>query len=411
MKQFLYPRSEAEAADIVRAHLARNVPLRLGGGNTRALMGNPVAADYCLRSTTISGITAYNPAEMVMTARAGTPVREIEAALAEKGQMLAFEPMDHRAVMGTSGEPTIGGVFAVNSSGPRRLSAGAARDHLLGLRFINGRGEVVKAGGRVMKNVTGLDLVKLMAGSHGTLGFMTEVTFKVLPVTAASETVLISGLSDAEASVAMARALGLSVDVSGAAHLPLTVRHRFLGNRLPDGAATVFRLEGFASSVTARLSKLVSAIAGFGMVSRIAGPESRLLWQEIRDCRAYADGTSRALWRVSVAPSAGHRIVAALRLEAGVDACYDWQGGLVWMRMEADPEAETLRRLIRAAGGGHATLVRASDAVRALTPAFEPQTAGVAALVQRVRLSMDPAGIFNPGMMEPAPAPAGASTT
>lgn len=407
MKDTYFPRTEPEAADIVRAHFASKIPLRIVGGKTRALLGNPVSAQHALRSVNLSGITAYNPAEMVMTAKAGTPVREIEAALAERNQMLAFEPMDHRAVMGTSGEPTIGGLFAVNSSGPRRLHAGAARDHLLGVRFVNGRGEMVKAGGRVMKNVTGLDLVKLLAGSHGTLGFMTELTFKVLPVPETAETVLISGLMDDEAAAAMSAAMALPVDVSGAAHLPLTVRHRYLGNRLPEGAITVLRLEGMRSSVEARLGKLAAAVSRFGAVSRIAAPESRQIWQEIRDCRAYADGTSRPLWRVSVAPSEGHRIVLALRLEAGVDACYDWQGGLVWMRMEADPEAGLLRRLIKAAGGGHATLVRAANAVRAAVPAFEPQSPAVQALEQRVRLALDPAGIFNPGLMAPRPAAAG----
>ena len=252
-----------------------------------------------------------------------------------------------------------------------------------------------------MKNVTGLDLVKLLAGAYGTLGFLTEVTFKVLPVPPVTETVLVSGLGDAEAAIAMATAMALPVEVSGAAHLPFTVRHRFLGNRLPDGAATVFRLEGLAASVGARLQKLVSALAGFGPVSRIATPESRILWQEIRDCRAYADGTSRPLWRISAAPSAGHRIVAALRLEAGVDACYDWQGGLVWMRMEADPEAGLLRELIRAAGGGHATLIRASEAVRTAVPVFEPEAPGLAALTRRVKAALDPEGIFNPGLLYP----------
>ena len=407
MKDTYFPRTEAEAADIVRAHHASKTPLRIVGGKTRALLGNPVTAQHALRSVNLSGITAYNPAEMVMTAKAGTPVREIEAVLAEKGQMLAFEPMDHRAGMGTSGEPTIGGIFATNSSGPRRIHAGAARDHLLGLRFVNGRGEMVKAGGRVMKNVTGLDLVKLLAGSQGTLGFMTELTFKVLPVPETVETLLISGLMDDEAAAAMSAAMALPADVSAAAHLPLTVRHRYLGNRLPEGALTVLRLEGLKSSVEARLSKLAAAVSRFGPVSRIAAPESRQIWQEIRDCRAYADGTSRPLWRVSVAPSEGHKVVLALRLEAGVDACYDWQGGLVWMRMEADPEADLLRRLVKAAGGGHATLVRAANAVRAAVPAFEPQAPGLAALAERVRLSLDPEGIFNPGLMAPRPAAAG----
>jgi glycolate oxidase FAD binding subunit len=146
----MIPTSEEEAAELVRAHARVGVPLAISGGDTRSGFGNAVAASARLRSTGLTGIVSYNPGEMVMTARAGTPLAEVEAALTENGQMLAFEPMDHRPLMGTSGEPTIGGVFASNVSGPRRLVAGAARDSLLGVRFVNGRGEIVKAGGRVM---------------------------------------------------------------------------------------------------------------------------------------------------------------------------------------------------------------------------------------------------------------------
>jgi glycolate oxidase FAD binding subunit len=277
--------------------------------------------------------------------------------------------------------------------------AGAARDSLLGIRFINGKGEVIRAGGRVMKNVTGLDLVKLLAGSFGTLGFLTEVTFRVLPVPQAVETVVISGLDDAAATKAMATAMSLPVEVSGAAHLPFTVRHRFIGGRLPEGEATVLRLEGLAPSVKVRAEKLAAVMEAFGPVTCLNGEESRTLWKEIRDVAPYVDGTPRPLWRVSVAPSAGHKLVAALRLEAGIDAFYDWQGGLIWMRMEADPEAELLRRYIRALGGGHATLLRAPAPMRAQISAFEPQPDAVAALSARIKQQLDPAGIFSPGRM------------
>lgn len=395
----LTPKTETEAADIIRAHAESRNPLSIIGGGTRAGFGNAVNAAETLSSTALSGITAYNPAEMVITAQAGTPVAEIEEALAANGQAMAFEPMDHRSAMGTTGIPTIGGLFAVNSSGPRRFTAGAARDHLLGIRFVNGTGELVKAGGRVMKNVTGLDLVKLLAGSHGTLGFLTEVTFKVLPTPKTSATIVISGLEDEAAVRAMAAAMSLSVEVSGAAHLPESVRGRVLGGQLPQQPATVLRLEGLSASVAVRADRLEAAMSGFGPITRLGPEQSAILWREIRDVAPYADGTDRPLWRVSMTPSRGHELVAGLRLRAGVDAFYDWQGGLIWMRMEADPEADVLRHGIRTLGGGHATLMRASPAVRAAIPAFEPQAPAVALLSARVRAKLDPHGIFNPGLM------------
>jgi glycolate oxidase FAD binding subunit len=395
----LIPHSEVDAAYIVRTAAAEGRRLAPCGGSTRAGFGNTAAPAEALSSRGLSGIVDYQPAEMVMTVKAGTPVAEIETALAANRQMMAFEPMDHRGIMGTSGEPTIGGVFAANVSGPRRFVAGAARDSLLGIRFINGKGEAIRAGGRVMKNVTGLDLVKLLAGSHGTLGFLTEVTFRVLPVPQTVATVVISGLDDAAAAKAMAAAMALPFEVSGAAHLPQTVRYRFIGGALPEGEATVMRLEGLDASVAVRADKLAAVMEAFGPVSRLGFEESQTLWREIRDVHPYVDGTRKPLWRVSVAPSAGHQLVAALRLEAGVDVFYDWQGGLVWMRMEADPEADLLRRYIRALGGGHATLVRASDAIRAQTPAFEPLPDAVVALSTRVKQKLDPAGIFSPGKM------------
>ncbi|HTO34082.1 MAG TPA: glycolate oxidase subunit GlcE [Pararhizobium sp.] len=393
------PTSETEAADIVRQSAGTGTPLAIVGGGTRSGLGNPVRTPQVLSTRKLSGIISYNPAEMTMSARTGTPMAEIEAALSQNRQMLAFEPMDHRGVMGTSGEPTIGGVFAANVSGPRRLTIGAARDHLLGIRFVNGAGEVIKSGGRVMKNVTGLDLVKLLCGSHGTLGLLTEVTFKVLPLPPIAATVVAFGLDDSQAAAAMAHAMAMPVEASGAAHLTETVRYRFLGSSLPDGAATVLRIEGLAASVSARSEKLRSALATVAPVTVLDPEVTEKLWRDIRDVKPYADGTRKSLWRVSIAPSAGHQLVAALRLEAGVDAFYDWQGGLVWLRMEADAEAELLRGYIKGLGGGHATLVRASDAVRDATPAFEPEQPAVAALSARLKDKFDPKGIFNPGKM------------
>ncbi len=396
------PLSEEAAARLVQIAALSRSSLAIRGGGTRSLSAAPDGTDI-LSTRGLTGIVAYNPAEMTMTARAGTPLEVVEAALAEKRQMLAFEPCDLRGALGSSGIPTIGGVFATNASGPRRFVAGAARDSLLGVRFVNGKGEVVKAGGRVMKNVTGLDLAKVLAGSHGSLALMTEVTFRLLPVPETAVTIVVSNLNDAEAVAAMATAMSMSVEVSGAAHLPESVRGRVVGGVLPDGAATVLRLEGLAASVAVRAEKLAAAMANFGTVARLDPDLTARLWREIRDAAPYADGTPRPLWRVSVAPTAGHQLVAALRLETGVDAYYDWQGGLVWLRMEADPEAALLRRYVKAIGGGHATLLRARPEVMAATETFEPQADAVAALSARVKASFDPEGLYVSPLMNRKP--------
>ncbi len=399
MRDMLLPTDETEAADIIRDHADARRALAISGGNTRSGFGNRVEAEASLSSRAITGIVAYNPAEMVMTVKAGTPVAEVEAALSSANQMMCFEPMDHRAVMGTTGEPTIGGIFAANVSGPRRYVAGAARDSLLGIRFVNGQGEAIKAGGRVMKNVTGLDLVKLLAGSYGTLGFLTEVTFRVLPVPPAQTTLVISGLEDEAATHAMAAAMATSVEVSGAAHLPESVKSRFLSGSLPDGAATVLRLEGLGASVKARSQKLQTILSALGPSVFLGEDESKALWREIRDVTPYAANPAKPLWRVSVAPSQGHKLVAALRLEAGIDAFYDWQGGLVWMQMEYDPEADLISRHIRTLGGGHSTLIRALPASRYGLGGFEPLLIAEHELSKRIKAKLDPVGIFNPGKM------------
>jgi glycolate oxidase FAD binding subunit len=395
----LTPFTESDAISLVKTAARSNLTLEIRGGGTKTGLGRPIQTTEILSTAELKGITAYNPAEMVMTAKSGTPLAEVVAAAAEHRQGLAFEPADYRGIYGSSGEPTIGGTFACNLSGPRRFQGGAARDHLLGLRFINGMGEVIQGGGRVMKNVTGLDLPKLMAGSHGTLGLMTDLTFKVLPVPETSATIVLAGLDEATATQAMAEALAIPVEVSGAAHLPESCRTRFLGGALPGPGTTLLRLEGLGFSVKERAAKLVAAFSKIASVSQMDRDQTTALWQEIRDAKPFhADGRERPLWKISTAPSMGHQILSALRLQTGVDGYLDWQGGLLWLRMEADPEAELVRDLVRRAGG-HATLVRASDENRVAIPAFQPEAPAVAALSTRIREKFDPAGMFNPGRM------------
>lgn len=390
MTEELLPASEDEACEHVQGAYASGVRLAIVGGATR----RDVSSMMRLRSTRLCGIVDYAPAELVMTAQSGTPMNEIDTLLAANGQLLPFEPLDHRGITGAQGNPTIGGAFAVNASGPRRFVAGAARDSLLGVRFINGQGKTIRAGGRVMKNVTGLDLAKLLAGSFGSLGFVTEVTFKVLPAPESTATVVVHGLSDAAATDAMASAMAMPVEVSGAAHLPAAVSANVLSAALPRTGATALRVEGTRTSIATRVTMLRSAMSKLGAMTILGEVETAALWRDIRDAAPLRLDSTDILWRISVPPSAGHKLAAALACEADVDAYYDWQGGLVWLRVMDDLPDTRLRQLIRAHGGGHATLLRAPDAVRSKMSVFEPLPAPVAALSALVRQKLDPAGIF-----------------
>ena len=386
------PGTEAEACERVRAAAARPERLRIVGTGTKAGLGRPPQDEANLSARGLTGITLYEPAEMVIGARAGTPLAEVEALLASKGQMLPFEPMDYRGVFGTDGEPTIGAVAAINNSGPRRINAGAARDSLIGVRFVNGRGEAIKSGGRVMKNVTGLDLVKLMAGAHGTLGLLTEVTFKVLPANERVSTLVYPGLDDAKAIEMLATALGSPFEPTGAAHLP--------AGRGAGEARTLIRIEGFSDSITYRLGELRRLLKRFGTPETLDGEDSAALWRTVRDAAPVAEPRGDALWRISTAPSKGPALVAAVAAKREARWFYDWGGGLVWLATPADGDAgaEAIRAAVRAQGG-HATLIRAPDAVRAAVPVFEPLPEPLMRVTAGIKAAHDASGIFNPGRM------------
>jgi glycolate oxidase FAD binding subunit len=394
---------DVEAA--VQWLLAESKAAEIVGHGSKRTIGRPAQTDVTLDLSALSGVTLYEPEELVLSARAGTPLAEIEALVAAKGQQLAFEPMDCAGVLGgAAGRGTVGGVLAANLSGPRRIKAGAARDHLLGFVAVSGRGESFKSGGRVVKNVTGYDLCKLMAGSWGTLAAMTEVTLKVLPAPETEETVLIRGLEPGKATAAMTGAITAPCDISGAAHLPAEV-----AARLPAGSAassggpiTALRLEGFAPSVVHRRGLTEALMKPFGELVTLDAPASRTLWKAVRDAgplRSGPDG-ERPLWRISTAPSRGAELGALIAREAEAHMLYDWAGGLVWVALEAseDAGAALVRRAV-AATGGHATLIRAPAAVRAAVDVFPAQEAGVAAVTKRIKAAFDPSGVLNPGRM------------
>ncbi|RWB10161.1 MAG: glycolate oxidase subunit GlcE [Mesorhizobium sp.] len=395
------PTTPSEVLSTVAWAAAEGSPLEILGHGSKRGVGRPLQTEHTLDLSKLSGVTLYEPAELVLSAKAGTPLAEIEKLLAENGQQLGFEPMDYGPLLG--GEPgrgTIGGVLAANLSGPRRLKAGAARDHVLGINVVSGRGESFKSGGRVVKNVTGYDMSKLMANSWGTLAVFTDVTFKVLPAAETEVTLAIRGLLDDAAAAAMALALGSSAEVSSAAHLPERIAARVANGSLGNDAATLLRVEGFGPSVAYRIAALKTLLGKAGPLQEIAGDASRLIWRDVRDCRPFADNSEKPVWRVSMTPGQCHQMVLTLRMQSAVSAFYDWQCGLVWLRMEqGDPEAALLRGLLRKHGGGHATLVRAAPSHRAALPVFEPQPPALAALSQRLKQEFDPKNILNPGRM------------
>ena len=385
----LLPTDEAEAAAMVAGATGR---LRLEGGGTRGGLGRAIQTAATLSSQKLTGVTLYEPAEMVIGARAGTPLPEIEAVLAEKNQTLAFEPMDHRPLFGTAGEPTIGAIAAANISGPRRVFAGAARDSLIGIRFVNGRGQVIKNGGRVMKNVTGLDLVKLHAGALGTLGLLTEVIFKVSPRPPAMATLVYHDLDDARANTLMCAAMGTPFEITGAAHLPAGIGE--------GRARTLLRLEGFPEQLDYRCGRLCDLFQDYGTAERRDGEPAAALWREVRDIRPLVEPFEHAVWRLSVPPRLGATIGERLRAELDCRILYDWSGGLVWLGLDEGDDAGA--DLIRAAvhdTGGHATLVRGSAELRGRIPVFAPEPMAIARLTAGIKASHDPKGLFNPGLI------------
>ncbi|HEV7266579.1 MAG TPA: glycolate oxidase subunit GlcE [Falsiroseomonas sp.] len=393
MTATLVPPDEAGiAAVILSAHAARE-PLAIeGNGSKRALL-RPVQAARTLSTRNLTGITLYRPTELVLSARAGTPLPEIEAALAEKGQMLAPEPPDTRALFDADQPATIGGIVAANLSGPRRITAGAIRDHVLGIRFVNGAGEVLRSGGRVLKNVTGLDLCKLLTGSHGTLGVITEVTLKVLPAGETSASIGIRVPDIATGVQALSAGLGSPFGVTGAALIPA-----FAGPDGPANHVAFLRLEDFSQSVTYRSERLAADLARFGDLRVLEATESVALWAAIRDAQPLGAAPEEAVWRVSVRPSAGARVAAAASA-IGARCLLDWGGGLVWI---AGPATEAAHAAVMAAAAearGSFTLFRAPEPLRAAVAVLPDEPPALAAIAARVKAALDPAGVLNPGRM------------
>lgn len=400
-------RDAKDVEAVVRAAIAGEQPLEIIGHGSKRLIGQPMATNALLDLSALNAVTSYEPNELIITVQAGAPLADVQSLIDSRNQQFAFEPVDTAPLLGTPNVGTIGGMIGAGLAGPRRIRAGGARDHLLGAHGVSGFGDSFKAGGRVVKNVTGYDLCKLLAGSWGTLAVMTEVTLKVMPRPESERTLVLRGLNDVTANRVMTAALGSPFDVSGAAHLPNSALRadtsELGGLGSTREAVTVLRLEGIAASAAHRAAALGKLLAPFGTAQIVEDAASAGIWSSVRDVLPFAAGGalgSWPVWRIVCPPASGGALGEQLARDTGGDVIYDWGGGLIWAALPQKPDAGAalVRQRVNAAGG-HATLVRASDEVRRNVDVFHPQPAGIAGLSERVRQSFDPKIILNRGRM------------
>jgi glycolate oxidase FAD binding subunit len=400
--------SEAKDVEqVVRSAIASEQPLEIIGHGSKRPIGQPMATNAVLDLSALNAVRSYEPNELIITLEAGAPLADAISLIDSKNQQFAFEPVDTAPLLGTAPRGTIGGMIAAGLAGPRRVRAGGARDHLLGAHAVSGFGDSFKTGGKVVKNVTGYDLCKLLAGSWGTLAVMTEVTLKVMPKPESERTLVLRALDELAANRAMTAALGSPFDVSGAAHVPASSLRGGVkgleGLGSPREALTLLRLEGIPASVAHRAKSLAETLKAFGTAEIMEDATSAVAWSSIRDALPFAAAGPLGawpVWRIVCPPASGGALGQRLARESGGDVIYDWGGGLIWAALppSADAQAALVRRHVDAAGG-HATLLRASDAVRLKVDVFHPQGDGIAALAERVRASFDPKGILNRGRM------------
>jgi glycolate oxidase FAD binding subunit len=400
-------RDAGDVETAVRAAIASEQPLEIIGHGSKRGIGQPTATNAVLDLSALNAVTSYEPNELIITVQAGAPLADVTSLIDSKNQQFAFEPMNTAPLLGTPDIGTVGGMIGAGLAGPRRIKAGGARDHLLGAHAVSGFGDSFKAGGKVVKNVTGYDLCKLLAGSWGTLAVMTEVTLKVMPRPESERTLVLCGLDDLAAVRAMTVALGSPFDVSGAAHVPgsaLRVAVRGLeAIGSPREPVTLLRLEGIPASATHRAASLAKTLEPFGQVEMLEDAASGEAWGALRDVLPFAAHGSLGawpVWRIVCPPATGGTLGQALARETGGEVIYDWGGGLIWAALPPKPDAQAalVRQRVEAAGG-HATLLRAATDVRRNIDVFHPQAPGLAALAERVRQSFDPKGILNRGRM------------
>ena len=401
MTSILYPSSHTEVREATEWALSTSTPMAIVGSGSKIALGRSTNLDITLNLSGLTGVKNYEPSELILTARPGTALKDLTTQLSEHGQELAFEPPDYGAFFGKeSNTATLGGAIACNLSGPRRIRAGAARDHFLGMEAINGRGEFFKAGGKVVKNVTGYDLCKLIAGSYGTLALLTEATVKVLPKAEKIRTVLVSALTHKTALSVFQKILSGPNEPSGLAHLPADIAKRSKVDLVSNTGlpVTAIRIEGPTPSVIQRTKDLMAALAEYGDVEELHAHRSRMLWKEIGDLSPFVENQTSTIWRIIVPPSQAGLVIDNLSDMFEIAWYFDWAGGLIWVESD-DGYADNVHTGIRncvAKVSGQSTLIRGSSTLRASVEVFEPLPKPIFQLNYRVKQAFDPNAIFNP---------------
>lgn len=402
MSDLFFPRDNDDLSEIISEASANKVRLEVVGENSKQHIGRPMRVDRTLSTRQLSGISFYSPEELVISVRAGTSLSMVEHTLRHENQQLAFEPIDYGPLFGfNTGQGTIGSAIACNLSGPRRIRHGAARDALIGIQGVNGRGEFFQNGGRVMKNVTGYDLNKGLSGSWGTLCVFSEVTLKVIPRPEASLTLVLQGLDDRLAINALCDAMKSPYEVTGAAHLQKEAAGRLSDPQIAGlgTSITAIRLENFPTAVSIRGVNLRTQLSCYGDVLEFGDEQTASFWQDMQHLKFLTQSKS-PIWRISTAPQNGPILVSEIERIIPVSAVYDWSGGLVWLEVpeSSDVSASDIRRSL-AHLGGHATLIRASSDVRLRTEVFHPIPGALGKLTRGIKNSFDPNHILNPERM------------
>ncbi len=384
--------SEREIVDAVREARVAKLPFDIVAGGTKHAFGRPQAlSERTLDVGRLRGIQNYEPEELILTVKPGTRLTEIELVLSEKGQRLGFDPPDSAALFGAGGVSTIGGAVSADWSGSVRVRHGGARDSLLGLRGVNGFAEAFKAGGKVVKNVTGFDIPKLACGAFGTLCVLTELTFRVFPKASHAATLMLRDVAPQEGFQALRRIWSSPLEATGLAYIAPLAIAELLGE-VGKGAA-LFRVEGEPEPLKEKVQMLRSALGARDVKDVALGDAA---FARLSAGAPFA-ATGHDVWKIGVPPSEAPRTAEAI----GTELWYgDLAGGVLWFGLEPDNAASIAKlRAAVARAGGHATLVRAGLPTRKRVAVFPQETPERAELTRRVKAAFDPLSLFNPGRM------------
>tara|TARA_Y100001970_G_C14248589_1_gene870082 strand:+ start:1784 stop:3040 length:1257 start_codon:yes stop_codon:yes gene_type:complete len=396
----LKPKNEGELQQIIKFCFKKELPIEIIGFGTKKEIGKKLQCAKTLDMSSMSGIIDYKPEELYITVKAGTPIKTIKNKLRENNQYLAFEPTNFSEIFEkNSNEGTIGGTMSCNFSGSRRFKVGSARDHILGFKGFNGKGEKIKSGGTVVKNVTGYDLSKLIVGSFGTLLVLSEITLKVLPIQTDTKTIIVSGLALENSLTLMNSAIGSSNDPSGVVFYPEYLRKNFVFNDLVHpGSITAIRIEGTKISTEQRANNIINDLALNDKKFTILDTnQSEIFWEDTRSLKVFGK-SEKSILRAVVPTSETANLINRLKI-FHPNYFIDWGGSLIWLELDylSGQKIDQIRKRVLDTKG-YLTVIKSSGNNKSSSEIFtiDPIKFKIS---QNIKKSFDPKRIFNPGKM------------